>query len=105
MRILYAAYILSSQLNVSFMTVPVSAQLLEVVRNQHGPRRLRKGKRLSESTPYTPLRERDAHDDVSREHGRSLKEGDNDEMWVSPNFSMTLPRLKQVQILRLIQKQ
>ena len=94
MRILYAALaVLSSHLNVVFMimTVPVSAQLLDVVRNQHHlePQRLRKGKRLSDFTTHTPLRERDAQDDVPKEHehGRSLK-GEN-EMWVSPNFSMT----------------
>ena len=94
MRILHAALaVLSSHLNVVFMTVPVSAQLLDVVRNQHHqePQRLRKGKgkRLSDFTTHTPLRERDAQDDVPKEHehGRSLK-GEN-EMWVSPNFSMT----------------
>lgn len=94
MRILHAALaVLSSHLNdVVFMTVPVSAQLLDVVRNQHHhfePQRLRKGKGLSDFTTHTPLRERDAQDDVPKEHehGRSLK-GEN-EMWVSPNFSMT----------------
>ena len=75
MRILHAALpVLSSHLNVVFMTVPVSAQLLDVVRNQHHhfePQRLRKGKGLPKE----------------HEHGRSLK-GEN-EMWVSPNFSMT----------------